>query len=711
MEVNGNFAIQCRWCERVSNCRSGILKHEKSAHLREFFYPSSSSSQGSSCDDYSDSDSCLSSEISGESLEANNFDSEPEIDLTHMDPINSDIGKCDNFYLNAQMEAVSSGKRLDETVSSRRSMLLKFSELVAQLEISHDKVDLLLGFFHSSAYKFNELPKSWATYERELAMFLGEGTFEGHSAYGDGEMKVAFDIGEVNRLAPSVSIVKRSNALTAVLKVVLDANLSQPGNMNFAPVRLLTKDGERAYGDPWTGNWWKRLCSHYVSPGCVPLVLKLFTDGTICGKTKSRTPVMATVVNMRRSVQRASCGKTYLAFVPQVRVHKVSQAKAADMRYRVKQEVYKLILDDIRPLGTSRFSLMVQGEVQQLQVFVENLILDGPEQRQATGIKSACNRCHCPKDKFGADWEELAVHERAPRVVEAARAAMEECYPLMSSVPRPRGAVQAVNGVLEPLNLRFGRNHTWDYPFATPGGVYAATATDRMHLIQGLIQNLMFVLESIFEAESPNPAKPEAYKQTKHDFLDARFALIAPFVTPEVYLPRFANGFYSKNVREAWHITAWLSLIPFVIDDNDAVIKSSAKRAIFIVNAVLLMRVVYPMWVFTTFTESEVSTLEDNISKWRVHFRENYSIYVKCTHEKFHKILHVPEDIREHGAPGNHCTNTWEQGHAKVKSKDRMTNNRFVPELQIMKLLRVQEHFERGHQDAESTARAMFSVL
>jgi hypothetical protein len=39
-----------------------------------------------------------------------------------------------------------------------------------------------------------------------------------------------------------------------------------------------------------------------------------------------------------------------------------------------------------------------------------------------------------------------------------------------------------------------------------------------------------------------------------------------------------------------------------------------------------------------------------------------------------------------------------------------MTNNRFVPELQIMKLLRVQEHFDRSHQDAESTAAAMFSV-
>ena len=98
--------------------------------------------------------------------------------------------------------------------------------------------------------------------------------------------------------------MKRSNALTAVVKLLLDVNLTNVQNFNFLPVSLSTIDGERAYGDAWTGNWWQRLCSDYLLPGCVPLVLRLFTDGTICGKTKSRSPVMATIVNMRRSVQR-----------------------------------------------------------------------------------------------------------------------------------------------------------------------------------------------------------------------------------------------------------------------------------------------------------------------------------------------------------------------------------------------------------------------
>jgi hypothetical protein len=270
--------------------------------------------------------------------------------------------------------------------------------------------------------------------------------------------------------------------------------------------------------------------------------------------------------------------------------------------------------------------------------------------------------------------------------------------------------VQAVQEKLEAFNLRYGHNHTLEYPFASPGGVFAATATDRMHLVQGLITNVMFVLDKIFEAESPNQLKPASYVQSKHDLLDTRFALIGAFVTPEVYLPRFTNGFYSKTLREAWQVTAWLSLIPFLVGDDDTVIKSAARRGTFITNAVLLMQIVHPMWALTTFTETEVAALEADISRWRMHFRDNYTIYVPCTHEKFHKLLHVAEDIREHGAPGNHCTNTWEQAHGKVKVKDRMTNSRFVPELQIMKLLRVQEHFDRGHHEAGSTARAMFSV-
>jgi hypothetical protein len=683
-----------------------LLKHEKSAHGEELQNPCSSS-HSSSSDHISDSDSSCASSLTEEC-----FVDDFLPDVVEPNLVDGDL-HCDDFYLNSQIKFVSSAKTFDVDAKdvTDRATFLAFSRLVSALGISNERVDVLLGFLHRRDLNFEELPKSWVTYERKLAVVVGDAIFETDEKYRDGELKVPIDISDINALNRTVHIVKRSNILTAVVKLLLDVNLCQKSNFFCSPIRLFTTAGERAYGDPWTGDWWERLFNNYVAPGCIPLVLKIFTDGTICGKSKSRSPLVATVVNMRRAVQRAACGKTFLAFAPQVSVHKSSKAKAADARYRVKQELYKLVLQDIRPSESSCFSLMVHGRILKLQVFVENFILDGPEQRQATGIKSACNRCHCPKEKFGYELQDLEQHERAPRTVAAAKAVMAECIPLMSSSPRPRGAVQAVEEKLDPFNLRYGHNHTWDFPFASPGGVFAATGTDRMHLVQGLIQNLMFVLDKIFEAESPNPLKPAAYVQTKHELLDSRFALVASFVTPEVYLPRFSNGFYSKTLREAWQVTAWLSLIPFLVGDDAAVIKSAVKRGTFLTNAVLLMRIVHPMWASTTFTESEISLLEADISKWRVHFRANYAVYVKCTHEKFHKLLHVAEDIREHGVPGNHCTNTWEQSHGQVKAKDRMTNNRFVPELQILKLLRVQEHFDRGHHEADSTAKAMFSVI
>jgi hypothetical protein len=656
MDVNDAFH-RCRWCKRSFSGRSGLVKHEKHAHLRELLNPSSSSDM-SPFDLNSDSDTSLSSIVSDNSSRVGNH-AVSSIDSEHSDGVEGE--NCDDFYFDAQIKTMAGTRRVDDP-STSETTLIAFCELMSQLELTKDKIDLLLGFLHRKDVVLENLPRCWLTYERKVGNIVREGAFESDTAYADGEVKIPIDISEINALNPTVHIVKRSNAMTALVKLLLDVNLSQPGNLNFEHVKLLTTDGERAYGDPNTGNWWERLCLNYVAPGCVPLVLKFFTDGTICGKSKSRTPLMATIVNMRRSVQRSSFGKTYLAFAPQVSVHKVSKSRAADVRYRVKQEVYKLLLADIRPLGRPSFSLMIHGQVRKLQVFVENFILDGPEQRQATGIKSACNRCHCPKEKFGYDWDDLEELERSPRRADEARAVLAECFPLMSRTPRPRGAVQAVEEKLGPLNMRYGHNHTWDYPFASPGGIFAATATDRMHLVQGLIQNVMFVLDKVFEEESPNPLKPAAYKQSKQDLLDTRFALVAPYVTPEVYLPRFANGFYSKTLREAWHITAWLSLIPFLVGDDNAIIKSTVKRGIFLYNAILLMRIVHPMWAATSFTETEVLELEVNISRWRGHFRDNYTAFVKCTHEKFHKLLHVAEDIREHGVPGNHCTNTWEQG-------------------------------------------------
>jgi hypothetical protein len=124
------------------------------------------------------------------------------------------------------------------------------------------------------------------------------------------------------------------------------------------------------------------------------------------------------------------------------------------------------------------------------------------------------------------------------------------------------------------------------------------------------------------------------------------------------------------------------------------------------------MKIAYPMWVSKKgMTESEVNTLEANITVWRSHFRDNYAEYIKskCNHIKFHALVHVPEDIREHGLPGNYCVHSWEQYHSIVKAASMHTNNRYVPEFQMMRYLRMQEHLERGHEQF-ALVQAMFEV-
>ena len=126
------------------------------------------------------------------------------------------------------------------------------------------------------------------------------------------------------------------------------------------------------------------------------------------------------------------------------------------------------------------------------------------------------------------------------------------------------------------------------FPFASETGVWGATLSDRLHMLQGLINALIVALDSLIRSETPggSPTKDarEAYLKSRHCELDSRFASISPFVTPDVYMPRFTVGFYGKCQLEAWHATAWLSFIPFLIGDDNAIIKRTETRFVYFLN-------------------------------------------------------------------------------------------------------------------------------
>jgi hypothetical protein len=120
--------------------------------------------------------------------------------------------------------------------------------------------------------------------------------------------------------------------------------------------------------------------------------------------------------------------------------------------------------------------------------------------------------------------------------------------------------------------------------------------------------------------------------------------------------------------------------LKFYISNVQIFIIAPFYRRDFIHNAHLLMKIVYPMWTATEMTETEVEKLSTDIRDWRTDFREKYShlLKSKCNHEKFHMLVHVPEDIRRSGLPGNHCSHTWEQYQRVVKAAAVHTNNRHV---------------------------------
>jgi hypothetical protein len=73
--------------------------------------------------------------------------------------------------------------------------------------------------------------------------------------------------------------------------------------------------------------------------------------------------------------------------VPKVKKEGASSAKLASARMHVFHELYNLILNDIIPANERTVTVYLHGEPVRLQLFIQNLILDGPEAQ-----KTACVR-------------------------------------------------------------------------------------------------------------------------------------------------------------------------------------------------------------------------------------------------------------------------------------------------------------------------------
>ena len=586
---------KCDYCGFASNTLSGAVRHRKNHHnvqkkpqpIQLLHDDISSSSESSESGTTSAVETCFEDNNNGP-----RFNATEKPDCCQVDP------NVNNFYLECQFQQLMSkgvgsltfGGRDTETnedTASKLRVASEFGKLVSILGISTRQTDILLDFIQRPDLNLQLLPRTWRTVRSRIHTNFLDHPLEKHAQsdlYGDGEETIAMDISEVNTLAPTVYFVKRKNILTAAMKLLLDKYLCTPGALVFSGnSTTITVDGvERLYGEVHTGDWWIRLCEQYVAPGCHPLVVNLFTDGTRVGRNTSRQPFVLSITNYRGKVQRSVAGKTILGYVPHVKGHEASAGKLAIARARIAREVYRLITKDLVDGNQKCFPLVIHGKIIHFQVFVQNLILDGPEARKATGVLSACQTCHTPRNRFDVDAEELTANERSWRTTASMRQVITDCDELCSRQEHARdGTAPALKELLDVVNVRHVYNPWWDVPFASPHGVYGAVATDRMHMLQGLINNLQTAMDQVIKSEcaADDEAAKTAYLNRAHGVIDDRFARIPQLLTQTVYLPRFSTGFYSKSLIEAWHHTAWLSLIPFVLgNEKDVFIKSRAWR-------------------------------------------------------------------------------------------------------------------------------------
>jgi hypothetical protein len=229
-------------------------------------------------------------------------------------------------------------------------------------------------------------------------------------------------------------------------------------------------------------------------------------------------------------------------------------------------------------------------------------------------------------------------------------------------------------------------------------------------VLKGLIVNLLNALDWVLGEQSQklNVKGRAAYIDAQKVFMDSRFAQIPPFFgSHDVYLPRLTNGFYSKTRVEAWQYSVWLSVIPFVVCDDDSVIKSSVKRAQFLTNVGLLLPVVHTIWLRHAVTVDDLDKLTAAIDGWRTHFLTHFvlSSPSRCRFDNFHKLTHAVADCVRNGGWSVTCTSSWERAHtifAKVPAQHH--NRKGVPEVRMLKWVRDSDYMCKSRQAVGSTS-------
>lgn len=326
---------------------------------------------------------------------------------------------------------------------------LQFAAFSTRVGLSNIQGEALLAVL-KSGLDVSNLPKTQRTLDKTVAEALRK-TQMFTCGSEDGQQEKVIDVSSLNPSLPLVRfhfrdpIVAALELLTSVYQVNED-EAPVKLNWNYSETKH-PKTGERVFkgtscvsyrasyrpqlcisrlmsscvGDH-TGDWWRHMQETYLMRGCRPLVLKFFSDGTQTGASRSRCPVVMTVANLPAALQSSDRGKTCIGYIPLIKGLGATVDNLGKARKKIFHEVpvfvcariwllsnrhlsartqcMKAVGETVCKANSQPITLMLDGEIVKLQVWVKNLIYDGPEARKAALVLSACTECLATRKDF-----------------------------------------------------------------------------------------------------------------------------------------------------------------------------------------------------------------------------------------------------------------------------------------------------------------------
>jgi hypothetical protein len=391
------MAYVCNVCSQRSSSRSGSARHARKCKFIVGLQRGPNYFAGTVDFHPPDSDSVVQPVQSVENLAA-----EPVVEHCSEadnveEPVRSDTYLADQMN-SVDLDANESNSSLADR-TERDNVLLKLSKFVEDVGLSQQGTQHLLDLVNSSV-NLSLLPKSVVTFCKWTEEALSRARIFTESRC-DEILQANFDTSDVNKLQPKVTFYYR-NPRTALISLLLRHARVPETRLNFRyRERKDPVTGERVWWGDDSGSWWQYFETNFLLPNCVPLVFKIFSDGTQTLTNCHACPVTFTLANLDPGGQSKATGKVLIGYIPYIESDgECSEHRVSQSRYRLYHFCMRTLASHLWPIGEEWTDVLVRGKVLSLQIVCKNLIMDGPEARKAALVASQCIFCRRARSTF-----------------------------------------------------------------------------------------------------------------------------------------------------------------------------------------------------------------------------------------------------------------------------------------------------------------------